>query len=45
MNEPVYDLLIRLSSVLHFFHMYEESKRLVRLSLWLQKLEHIPENI
>jgi len=37
MSESLSDLLRRLSTVLHFFRMYEESKVLGHLAMWLDK--------
>ena len=44
MSESICDYLLRLSSVLHFFKMYEDAKRISRLSVWLRGRD-VPEDI
>jgi hypothetical protein len=45
MKESIQDLLRRISGILHFFKLYEESKRISLLSSWIQGRDDIPEDI
>jgi hypothetical protein len=47
MNEPIEDFLMKIASILHFFKMYDESKRLILLSKWLRenRPDDFPDNI
>jgi hypothetical protein len=42
MKEPIEDLLRKISQILHFLKLYEESKRIMLLAKWL--VEYRPED-